>query len=63
VADQSTSWRDRTSWSRERTAPLRAFSLAAWNFRPLLHSQPKIAGAVIRVLSRRIREAEGSPVA
>jgi Na+/H+ antiporter NhaA len=25
VADQSTSWRDRTSWSRERTAPLRAF--------------------------------------
>ena len=25
MADQSTSWRDRTSWSRERTAPLRAF--------------------------------------
>jgi CRP/FNR family transcriptional regulator, cyclic AMP receptor protein len=45
------------------TAPLRTFSLAAWNFRPLLHSQPQIADAVIRVLSRRLREAEGSPIA
>jgi Na+/H+ antiporter NhaA len=27
VSDQSSSWRDRTPWSRERTAPLRAFLL------------------------------------
>ena len=45
------------------TSPLRVFSLAAWNFKPLLHSQPPIADAVIRVLARRLREAEGSVLA
>jgi CRP/FNR family cyclic AMP-dependent transcriptional regulator len=45
------------------TSPVRAFSLASWNFKPLLHSEPKIADAVIRVLCQRLRELEGDLLA
>src|SRR4051794_11672975 len=45
------------------TSPLRAFSLASWNFKPLIRSHPQIAEAAIRVLARRLREAEGNPLA
>ncbi|MFL6241037.1 MAG: cyclic nucleotide-binding domain-containing protein [Actinomycetes bacterium] len=45
------------------TSPVRTFSLAAWNFKPLLHSEPQIADAVVRGLCRRVRELEGNLLA
>jgi CRP-like cAMP-binding protein len=38
---------------------LRTFSLASWNFRPLLN-EPEVMSAVIAVLCRRIRSAQTS---
>ena len=43
------------------TSDLRTFSLASWNFRPLL-SEPEVMSAVIGVLCRRLRSAEASAV-
>jgi CRP-like cAMP-binding protein len=37
--------------------PLRTFSLASFNFRPLM-SEPEISQAVITLLCRRLRQAE-----
>ena len=44
------------------STPLRTFSLAAWNFKPLLE-RPPIAEAVIALLVRRLRAAESPSVA
>jgi CRP-like cAMP-binding protein len=45
------------------TSPVRAFSLASWNFKPLLRSEPQIAEAVIRGLCSRVRALEGDLLA
>jgi len=38
-------------------APMRTFTLASWNFRPLVLAYPELAGAVIATLCAWIREA------
>lgn len=37
---------------------LSAFALSAWAFRPILEENPPIALAMLKVLARRVREAE-----
>ena len=39
-------------------SPLRTFTLASWNFRPLVLAHPELAGAVITTLCGWLREAE-----
>jgi CRP-like cAMP-binding protein len=41
------------------TSPLRTFSLASWNFRPLI-SEREISEAVIGLLCSRLRESEAA---
>jgi CRP-like cAMP-binding protein len=41
------------------TTDIRTFSLASWNFRPFL-DEPEVMTAVIGLLCRRLRSAEGS---
>lgn len=40
-------------------SPLRAFSLASWNFKPFLN-EPDVLHAVVAMLCRRLRSAETS---
>jgi CRP-like cAMP-binding protein len=43
------------------TAPVRALTLARWNFRPLLDEYPTIARKVLLEMCRRVRELDRSP--
>lgn len=43
------------------TSPVRALTLARWNFRPLLEEQPAIARKVLLEMCRRVRELDRSP--
>jgi CRP/FNR family cyclic AMP-dependent transcriptional regulator len=43
------------------TAPIRALTLARWNFRPLLDEHPAIAQKVLLEMCRRVRELDRSP--
>jgi CRP-like cAMP-binding protein len=43
--------------------PVRTWSLASWNFRPLLRGYPSVAEKVMLLLCRRIRSAEAAVTA
>lgn len=43
------------------TSPVRALTLARWNFRPLLEEHPPIARKVLLEMCRRVRELDRSP--
>jgi CRP/FNR family cyclic AMP-dependent transcriptional regulator len=43
------------------TEPIRALTLARWNFRPLLDEYPAIARKVLLEMCRRVRELDRSP--
>jgi CRP-like cAMP-binding protein len=43
------------------TAPIRALSLARWNFHPLLEEHPAIARKLLLEMCRRVRELDRSP--
>ena len=42
-------------------SPVRALTLARWNFRPLLDEHPAIARKVLLEMCRRVRELDRSP--
>ena len=43
------------------TAPIRALTMARWNFRPLLEEHPAIARKLLIEMCRRVRELDRSP--
>ncbi len=43
------------------TSPIRALTLARWNFRPLLEEHPAIARKMLLEMCRRVRELDRSP--
>jgi CRP-like cAMP-binding protein len=53
---------ERRSASVVATSPLRTWSIADFNFRPLLVEHPTLALGLLTSLSRRLRLAEASPV-
>ena len=43
------------------TAPVRALTLARWNFKPLLEEQPSLTRKLLVEMCRRVRELDRSP--
>ena len=43
------------------TSPVRALTLARWNFRPLLEEQPGVTRKLLVEMCRRVRELDRSP--
>jgi CRP-like cAMP-binding protein len=43
------------------TSPIRALTLARWNFHPLLEEHPAIARKLLLEMCRRVRELDRSP--
>jgi CRP-like cAMP-binding protein len=43
------------------TSPVRALTLARWNFKPLLEEQPSITRKLLVEMCRRVRELDRSP--
>ena len=43
------------------TSPVRALTLARWNFRPLLDEQPALTRKLLVEMCRRVRELDRSP--
>ena len=48
------------SASAVATTPVSTWSLASWNFRPLLRTYPTVADKVMLLLCRRLRDAEAA---
>ena len=48
------------SASAVATTPVSTWSLASWNFRPLLRTYPTVAEKVMLLLCRRLRDAEAA---
>lgn len=48
------------SASAVATTPVVTWSLASWNFRPLLRTYPSVAEKVMLLLCRRLRDAEAA---
>ena len=48
------------SASAVATTPVSTWSLASWNFRPLLRTYPSVAEKVMLLLCRRLRDAEAA---
>ena len=42
------------------TSPLTTVSLASWDFRPILNSEPGVAVGLLKVMCERLRAAESS---
>lgn len=54
---------ERRSATVVATSPLRTWSIADFNFRPLLKQSPELAIRLLEALAKRLRAAEHSPVA
>ena len=48
------------SASAVAVTPVRAWTLASWNFRPLLRSYPTVAEKILVLLCQRLRNAEAA---